>query len=126
LDLEYHQPGAYGMHPATWQEHGISRLYGYSMKTVRHRAILYLSFEVSLRNAALQSHVELGAGRCVGYVSHLGLWFSTQFSSLLARRMHLKRKLLLRVQDFDQQRKSSALRVSAAQQFIPVIRRQPM
>src|SRR5437879_6463487 len=92
------------MDAATGQEHRIASLDGEAMKTLGHRA-------------GFKADVKLGSGISVGDVPHLGLRLAAELRYLFRWRMDLKRKFFARVQNFDEQRKSSLVRAGRAEQL---------
>ena len=125
LDLKNHNAGADGMNAAARKEHHIPRLHRHAMKAICHRAVLDLALELRSRRAAAQTGVKLCARLSIGDVPQFGFRFPPKPRRHVRGGMDLQRKSLLRVEDFDQQRKASALRPGRAEQFLSMVFHQP-
>ena len=113
------------MQAAARQEHHVTRLYGNAMDTFRHRSVANRLLELVPTSSFFQADIEGRFGRRIGDVPHFSLRLAAQFFGHLLRWMHLDRKFLLRVEDFNQQRKTARRRFGVAKQFGAMLLHQP-
>ena len=97
---------AYRMHTAGREENGIACLNGNFMNVIDHGSIAYPLLKHVARDGLTKSNENLGVRIRGGYVPKLALRLASQFAGNIFRRMHLKRQLLLRIENFDEQRKA--------------------
>src|SRR5206468_3750987 len=102
------------------------RLHRHAMKTIGDGAVFDLQFELRARDAALQSDIQFSTGFRVCDIPHLRFWLAAQYSRELRRWMNLQRKLLLRVENFDQQWKYTHVALRCSKEIFGMIPNQPM
>jgi hypothetical protein len=126
LDLEDHIAAADGMDASAGQEQrGV--LFGFdAMKAFRHGAVRDAALEFRAGDAALEAHENFRAGRGLGHIPHLRLGLAAEFRRDVRRRMDLKGKLVLRIDDLHEQRKLFSVRFLRAEQFRRVMFHQPL
>src|SRR5262245_58375098 len=87
------------------------------MKTIHHGAIANLALEFVPRHAAVETYEKFSAGRGVGDVPHFSFWLATRFDRFVGRGMDLKGKVFLSVEQFDEQRETTALKIRRTEHF---------
>jgi hypothetical protein len=109
LDFDQQIAGAYGMNAAGRKENGIACLNGNSVNVIDHGALAKSLLKAVPRDRLTKSKEELGVRMRGGHVPKLALWLASQPAGNIVRRMHLQRQLFLRIENFDEQRKTWSL-----------------
>ena len=110
LDLQDHIAGPDRVNPARWQKHRRTGFGFEPVETVRHRACLQCLFELGLSHSILESGQDFRLGRGLEKKPHLRFRLTGQLLGPLRRRVDLQGKLVLRVQQLDQDRESLCIR----------------
>jgi hypothetical protein len=95
------------------------------MKTLGHSASLDPLLELGAGDAAFQADIKLRARGSLGDVPQLGLGFTAEFGRFDRRGMNLKRELVLRIQNLNEQGKPPAWGLGLAQEVGCVILHEP-
>src|SRR6478736_4762067 len=96
------------------------------METFCHAAVADAVLEIRARHAALESDVKLSTRNRIRDEPHLGLGITAQLRCLGCGRMDLQRKLLLRIEQLNQQREAAGLELRIPEQVGAMILDEPM
>src|SRR5215471_1060854 len=106
LDFEEEVACAYRMHPAGREENGIACLNGDRMNAIDHSSIAQSLPKLVARDRLTKSEEKLGVWIPEGHVPELAFRFASQSAGNIFGRMYLQRQFLLRIENFDEQRKT--------------------
>jgi hypothetical protein len=110
LDFDQQIACAYPMNTASREKNGIARLNGDPVNVIDHGALEQSLLKPVVRDWFPKSNEQLGARIRGDHVPKLALWFASESAGNISRRMNLQRQLLLRIENFDKQRKTWVLR----------------
>jgi hypothetical protein len=109
LDFDQQTACAYRMHTAGWEKNSIACLNGNSVNVIDHGALAKSLLKALSRDRLTKSKEKLGVRMRGGHVPKLALRLASQSAGNIVRRMNLQRQLFLRIEDFDEQRKTWSL-----------------
>src|SRR6516164_1443486 len=110
LDFDQQITRAYRMNTACRKKNRTARLNGDPMYVIDHGALAQSLLKPVARDWFPKSNEQLGARMRGDHVPKLALRFASQSTGNISRRMNLQRQLLLRIENFDKQRKTWVLR----------------
>src|SRR6516164_1069715 len=110
LDFNQQIACAYRMNTACREKDGIAFLNFDPVNVIDHSAIVQSLLKPVARDWFTKSNEQLGARIRGDHVPKLALRFASQSAGDISRRMNLQRQLLLRIKNFDEQRKTCVLR----------------
>jgi len=110
LDFNQQIACAYRVNTACREKNGIALLNGDPVNIIDHRTLAKPLLKPVARDWVTKSNEQLGARIRGDHVPKLALRFASQSAGNISRRMNLQRQLLLRIENFDEQRKTWILR----------------
>src|SRR6516164_8204493 len=110
LDFNQQTACAYRMNTARRQKNSIALLNGDPVNVIDHSALAQSLLKSVARDWFTKSNEQLGARIRGDHVPKFALRFASQSAGNISRRMNLQRQFLLRIENFDKQRKTWVLR----------------
>ena len=109
LDLDQHIAGANGMETSSGQKNGVAGLDRNCVGEIGDSAAAHSLLKLISRDSLAKSGQQFGAGDREGNVPKFGLRFATKFRGDFFRRMHLQRKRVVGIEQFNEQWKTRSV-----------------
>src|SRR5580704_12793120 len=106
LNLDQHVTGADRVKSTSRQKNGIAGLDWNSVNEVGNRSCAHGLLELIATDRMAKSHMKSSAGDRRGDMPEFRLWFAAKFRGDFLGRMNLKRKLVVRIEQFNEQRET--------------------
>src|SRR6266403_3630731 len=109
LDLDQHIAGANGVETSSGQKNGVAGLDRNCVNEIGDSAVAHSLRKLIARDILAKSGQKFGAGDREGNIPKFSLGFAAKFRGDFFRRMHLQRKRVVRIEQFNEQRKTRSV-----------------
>src|SRR5204863_914776 len=109
LDLDQHIAGADGVETSSGEKNGLAGLDRNCVNKIGDSAVADSLLKLIARDSQAKSGQKFGPGDREGNVPKFGLRFATKFRGDFFRRMHLQRKRVVGIEQFNEQWKTRSV-----------------